>query len=267
VVYQRGVYVRGKFFSLRVLQHGTPTTYDAVRDDAVCNEVKVLPNLLLDAASVTPTASFTDRLASGSALPNPVSLDRPDPNQVTHPDPAHLNQSDPQSFSPPLTPDSPTRYTANPLGSPERLPTHPIVKNSTAQPPDHPPIQPPANLSLATGAIKCRDREVSTPCLRPLRLGISISRKVSKHAVVRNRLKRQLRAIWRHFLPHLKPNVDVVIIVHPSACEGEWDQFNREIEKLLKRSALLQQPDTPGNLTTALNPPKAGSPQADPDQK
>ncbi|TAH23483.1 MAG: ribonuclease P protein component [Oscillatoriales cyanobacterium] len=39
--------------------------------------------------------------------------------------------------------------------------------------------------------------------LQPTRTGISISLKVSKRAVVRNRIKRQIRAALRHLLPRL----------------------------------------------------------------
>ena len=39
----------------------------------------------------------------------------------------------------------------------------------------------------------------------PSRLGISISQKVSKKAVIRNRIKRQIRAALRQLLPRLSP--------------------------------------------------------------
>ena len=73
----------------------------------------------------------------------------------------------------------------------------------------------------------------------PSRFGISISRKVSKRAVVRNRIKRQLKAIIRRSLPNLSPGWWVVIIVRPSAVECSFDDFLRELEYLLKKLEIV----------------------------
>lgn len=69
--------------------------------------------------------------------------------------------------------------------------------------------------------------------------GISISRKVSKRAVVRNRIKRQLQAIIRRNLPYIAPHWQVVIVVRPAAVECEFDDFLRELEDLLKKLSIL----------------------------
>ena len=69
--------------------------------------------------------------------------------------------------------------------------------------------------------------------------GISISRKVSKRAVVRNRIKRQLKAVIRRYLPQVVPGCQVVIIVRTTAVECEFDDFLRELEYLLKKVKVL----------------------------
>ena len=69
--------------------------------------------------------------------------------------------------------------------------------------------------------------------------GISISRKVSKRAVVRNRIKRQLKAIIRQNLPEIVPGWQVVIVVRPAAVECGFDDFLRELEGLLKKLKIL----------------------------
>ncbi|MEM9087542.1 MAG: ribonuclease P protein component [Cyanobacteria bacterium P01_F01_bin.53] len=69
--------------------------------------------------------------------------------------------------------------------------------------------------------------------------GISISRKVSKRAVVRNRIKRQLKAIIRQNLADISPGWQVVIVVRPSALECGFDDFLRELERLLKKLNIL----------------------------
>lgn len=67
----------------------------------------------------------------------------------------------------------------------------------------------------------------------PTRIGISVSQKVSKKAVVRNRLKRQIRAALRQLLPRLQPGWYVIVGVRPSALECEYAQFLQELEQLL----------------------------------
>jgi len=67
----------------------------------------------------------------------------------------------------------------------------------------------------------------------PTRIGISVSQKVSKKAVVRNRLKRQIRAALRQLLPRLTPGWQVIVGVRPSALECDYAQFLQELEQLL----------------------------------
>lgn len=73
----------------------------------------------------------------------------------------------------------------------------------------------------------------------PTRIGISIGRKVSKRAVVRNRIKRQIRAAARQLLPRLSPGWDIVAIVHSEAKECNSTQFLQELEQLLARAEVL----------------------------
>ncbi|EGJ30829.1 MULTISPECIES: ribonuclease P protein component [Moorena] len=73
----------------------------------------------------------------------------------------------------------------------------------------------------------------------PSRLGISISQKVSKKAVVRNRIKRQIRSALRQLLPRLSPGWKLVFIVKPEARECEYAQLLRELEKLLVKAEVL----------------------------
>jgi len=47
----------------------------------------------------------------------------------------------------------------------------------------------------------------------PTRIGISISQKVSKRAVIRNRIKRQIRAAFRQLLPRIQCGWWLVVVV------------------------------------------------------
>ena len=49
------------------------------------------------------------------------------------------------------------------------------------------------------------------------RLGLVVSRKVGK-AVVRNRVKRMLRAVFREAKSEFQVNMDVVLVPNPGAC-------------------------------------------------
>ena len=77
----------------------------------------------------------------------------------------------------------------------------------------------------------------------PSRFGISISKKVSKRAVVRNRIKRQLKAAIQRYLPIIEPGWQVVIVVRPSAVECSFDEFLRELEYLLKKLGIVTLPE------------------------
>ena len=65
--------------------------------------------------------------------------------------------------------------------------------------------------------------------LKYTRFGILVGLKVSKKAVIRNKVRRQIRAIISQELPNLKPGKDVVIIVLPLILEKNFE----EIEKTL----------------------------------
>ena len=75
----------------------------------------------------------------------------------------------------------------------------------------------------------------------PTRIAISISTKVSKRAVVRNRIKRQLSSSLYILLPKLSLGWRLVVIAKPTAieyqCKGQ--QFLQELEQLLEKAEVL----------------------------
>lgn len=73
----------------------------------------------------------------------------------------------------------------------------------------------------------------------PPRIGITVSQKVSKRAVVRNRLKRRVRAAMRTLLPRLQPGVWVVINLRPGSAECEYGEILRELEQLLTKLEVI----------------------------
>lgn len=90
-----------------------------------------------------------------------------------------------------------------------------------------------ANLVVRAWAVpKSVDTSIvqSTP-IGP-QVGIVVSLKVHKRAVVRNRLKRRVRAAIRTLLPRLRPSLWVVINLRPEAVQCEYGEFLRELEEL-----------------------------------
>jgi ribonuclease P protein component len=79
----------------------------------------------------------------------------------------------------------------------------------------------------------------TTKNLPATRFGISVSQKVSKKAVVRNLLKRQVKAALRQLLPHITSGWSVVIGVRPSTQGCEYVEILRELEQLLAAAEVL----------------------------
>jgi ribonuclease P protein component len=91
--------------------------------------------------------------------------------------------------------------------------------------------------------------------LSPARFGISVSQKVSKRAVQRNRIKRQLRAACRQLLPRTLPGWDVIIVVrhqgtadpkrsdpkrpNPQPLQCGYQKFLQELEQLLVEAKVI----------------------------
>ncbi|MEA5571482.1 ribonuclease P protein component [Calothrix sp. UHCC 0171] len=75
----------------------------------------------------------------------------------------------------------------------------------------------------------------------PARIGISISTKVSKRAVVRNRIKRRISAALQKLLPKLSPGWRLVVVVKPTAAQEECvtQQFLQELEQLLVQAEVF----------------------------
>jgi len=84
-------------------------------------------------------------------------------------------------------------------------------------------------------------RALQQPTLgeQPIRIGISISQKVSKRAVDRNLIKRRIRAACRQLLPQLPSNWSVVVVARGSATQCDYRQFLRELKQLLAEAGIL----------------------------
>jgi ribonuclease P protein component len=72
------------------------------------------------------------------------------------------------------------------------------------------------------------------------RFGILVGLKVSKKAVIRNKIKRQIRAIISKEIPRLKPGYDVVIVVFNLILDKEFTEIEDLLKKGLKKLDLYK---------------------------
>jgi ribonuclease P protein component len=77
------------------------------------------------------------------------------------------------------------------------------------------------------------------------RIGFVVSKKVSKHAVVRNHLKRLLSEVVRPLLPCLPGGLDIVLTVRNAARDADILMLKQEVVTLLQRARLLETGQAP----------------------
>ncbi len=71
-----------------------------------------------------------------------------------------------------------------------------------------------------------------------LRIGIAASKKIGG-AVVRNRIRRRLKAIARELAPQVKPGTDLLIGVRVGAATASSDQLRAAVTDCLRRAGLM----------------------------
>lgn len=79
------------------------------------------------------------------------------------------------------------------------------------------------------------------------RLGLAVSRKVSKRAVERNRIKRIVRESFRHGRVAL-PAVDVLVIAHASAASASSQLLRADLNAGWHRLGALKREPVPGTI-------------------
>ena len=71
------------------------------------------------------------------------------------------------------------------------------------------------------------------------RVAIIVGNKVSKKAVVRNKLKRRLSHIIKEYLPYFSENYDMVAVVLPPATQLDFHQLKKKVHGSFKGLGLL----------------------------
>lgn len=75
--------------------------------------------------------------------------------------------------------------------------------------------------------------------LKNSRFGFVVSKKVSKKATIRNKIKRRLREAVKGKLTEVKKGIDGAIVVMPGLEEKGFSELEEKINKLFKKAGIL----------------------------
>ncbi|MDE5616380.1 MAG: ribonuclease P protein component [Clostridia bacterium] len=82
---------------------------------------------------------------------------------------------------------------------------------------------------------------VHAPSKYPLKVGFIVSKKVGK-AVVRNKVRRRLREIFRALIPFLDENRNYIIIARAESANSTFAQLANSLAALLQKAGLIVKP-------------------------
>lgn len=71
------------------------------------------------------------------------------------------------------------------------------------------------------------------------RLGLTTGAKLG-HAVVRNKLRRRLRAIYRIHESEFKPGFDIVVVCRAASVQASYQRLERDLLRLARKNGLLR---------------------------
>ncbi|MDE7078652.1 MAG: ribonuclease P protein component [Clostridia bacterium] len=75
----------------------------------------------------------------------------------------------------------------------------------------------------------------------PLKVGFIVSKKVGK-AVVRNKVRRRLREIFRALIPYLEDNCNYIIIARTECANSTFSQLADSMASILSKAGKLTKP-------------------------
>ncbi len=72
------------------------------------------------------------------------------------------------------------------------------------------------------------------------RVGFSVSKKFG-NSVKRNRIKRQLKEIYRKRIPYVKEGFDLIFVVRKNARDVEFSKLEEAVDNLLRRAGVFRE--------------------------
>jgi len=88
--------------------------------------------------------------------------------------------------------------------------------------------------------------------IKNCRFGIIVSRKISKRATVRNKIKRRIRGIIKPKIPKIKTGADIVFFALPGLETKDFWEIEETINKLLKKAKLIKAKRTSSSSSPSL---------------
>ena len=73
----------------------------------------------------------------------------------------------------------------------------------------------------------------------PPRIGFVVGARIAKKAVIRNRIKRQLRASFSKHIKKIKRGRDIVVVVTPDITRKNFTDIYEEITRLLTKAHII----------------------------
>jgi ribonuclease P protein component len=73
------------------------------------------------------------------------------------------------------------------------------------------------------------------------RFGIAVSKKVHKRSVIRNKIKRRLREVYRQNQNLIKAGLDFVVIARSGSVECTFDEIQKQIMNALRYNSYLKE--------------------------
>jgi ribonuclease P protein component len=72
--------------------------------------------------------------------------------------------------------------------------------------------------------------------LKESRFGFIVSKKISNKAVIRNKIKRRLRAIIQKKIPRMKKGMDIVIVTLPGIEDKSFQEIEKNVNKIFAKN-------------------------------
>ena len=72
------------------------------------------------------------------------------------------------------------------------------------------------------------------------RIGVTVSNKIGK-AVVRNKIRRRLREVYRLHTPELKQGYDIILVARVRTAHAPWPEIQKQFLKLCRKLDLLEE--------------------------
>jgi len=88
--------------------------------------------------------------------------------------------------------------------------------------------------------ISIKVKKIDSPDkIQHTRIGFVVGKSVTKKAVLRNKIKRQLRSAVYGCIEEIKEGLDIVMMPAADITEKSFNEINKEVKKILKKAHII----------------------------